>query len=210
MARVEQVAMVTANNTSTRERYMSKSNEWFTPSKYIEAARQVMGGIDLDPASCEQANQIVKATTYYTEQQNGLVWPWYGRVWLNPPYGSTLGIPGRTGNQEGLTKPFVLKLIREYTQEHISQAILCVTTDTDAKWFIPLWEYTICFATHKVMFHRPGQSNSGQFYGTCFVYFGSSKDKFTETFSQFGRIARAIDTPKPKPVNLDLWQEAAS
>ena len=37
------------------------NNEWYTPPVFIEAARAVMGSIDTDPASCETANQNVKA-----------------------------------------------------------------------------------------------------------------------------------------------------
>ena len=51
----------------------SKTNEWYTPAKYIEAARKVMGGIDLDPATCELANKTVKATKYHTKENNGLM-----------------------------------------------------------------------------------------------------------------------------------------
>src|SRR5262249_14864109 len=56
--------------------------EWYTPKKYIEAVRDVLGGIDLDPASCERANEVVKAAKFYTATQNGLNEPWQGRVWL--------------------------------------------------------------------------------------------------------------------------------
>lgn len=68
----------------------SGDNEWYTPSEYIEAAREVMGSIDLDPASNDFANQTVKAATYYTAETNGLNKEWYGNIWLNPPYSSTL------------------------------------------------------------------------------------------------------------------------
>jgi hypothetical protein len=49
----------------------SASAEWFTPPRYIEAVREVLGAIDLDPASCESANRIVQATRYFTAADNG-------------------------------------------------------------------------------------------------------------------------------------------
>src|SRR6266496_6027731 len=66
-----------------------KSNEWFTPARFTKAASEVMNGIDLDPASCKEANLIVRAKKFYSKEDNGLIQPWYGNVWLNPPFGTT-------------------------------------------------------------------------------------------------------------------------
>jgi hypothetical protein len=60
--------------------------ESYTPAKYIESARQVLGQIDLDPASNELAQQVVKAAQWYGEADNGLLKDWHGTVFLNPPY----------------------------------------------------------------------------------------------------------------------------
>lgn len=59
-----------------------KSNEWYTPDRYIQAVKEVLGSIDLDPASCAEANQTVGATDYYTKEDDGLEQYWKGNVFL--------------------------------------------------------------------------------------------------------------------------------
>ena len=68
----------------------SASVEHYTPSPIVEAARTVLGAIDLDPASCPLANAVVRAEAFYGPgglAEDGLAEPWIGRVFLNPPGG---------------------------------------------------------------------------------------------------------------------------
>lgn len=177
-----------------------KSNEWYTPARYIEAARSVMGGIDLDPASCELANRTVRAKRYYSKEDDGLTKPWHGRVWLNPPYGR--------GNQT----QFISKITQEYQKGNVSQAIVLSEADTDASWFQPLWSHLICFCNHIVHFYRPAYERTKKhptgvhMFGTCLAYLGSHELLFIEVFSQFGRIAKAIDTPRQRVTPQSLWE----
>lgn len=183
------------------------SSEWYTAPKYIEAARQVMGGIDLDPASCAATNMIVKASRYYTQDEDGLLQSWYGRVWLNPPY-------GRTANQiargQSVIKLFVDKCIDAYHRGDVEQAIILATTEVNAKWFYPLWSYPICFPDHRVNFivsKLPQSKKYSQMFGTCFAYLGPNIERFIEIFSQFGVVAGRISPAREVPANLKLWSE---
>jgi hypothetical protein len=69
-----------ALDTAVHVGHNSGNNEWYTPVRYIEAARKTMGGIDCDPASSDAANRTVKATTWHTAEANGLMQPWGARV----------------------------------------------------------------------------------------------------------------------------------
>ena len=64
-------------NTNT-----TNNDEWLTPPEIIKA----LGDFDLDP--CSPINRPWDtAKKHYTIEDNGLMQPWTGRVWLNPPYG---------------------------------------------------------------------------------------------------------------------------
>lgn len=183
------------------------SNEWYTPARYVDAAREVMGEIDLDPASCAFANEAVQASRYYTQETNGLDKPWYGRIWLNPPF-ARIQTPGEKTNQ-GI---WIQKLVSEYQAGRTQQAVLLTTCRPDTSWFHVLWNFPICFADHKVGFYLPTEGRILQehshVHGTLFVYMGSNEDRFLQIFSRFGRIVRAIDTPAPRPVARELWEVA--
>lgn len=60
--------------------------DWLTPPELLQA----LGAFDLDP--CASTHQPWRtAETQYTVHDNGLAKPWFGRVWMNPPYGRQTG-----------------------------------------------------------------------------------------------------------------------
>lgn len=153
-------------------------DEYYTPPLYIEAARRVMGGIDLDPASSPQANCVIQATDILTEQLDGLQYYWAGRVWLNPPY-------SKSGD-------FVGKLLHEYRHGDVTQAIICVNNNaSDAMWFQPLFQFYRCVAHHRPDFNpagTPDKKASSPSKGTYFIYLGDNTEAFTYEFTAFGDV----------------------
>lgn len=154
--------------------FNSGNNEWYTPSEIIEAARLAMGGIDLDPASSEIAQETVKAKNYYTAETNGLDKKWTGNIWMNPPYASDL---------IGL---FVRKLVDEY--ENYKQAVVLVNNATETEWFNELISVAsaVCFPKSRVKFYMPDGKTGAPLQGQAVVYIGEEWEDFIGAFSDIG------------------------
>lgn len=66
-----------------------KSDEWYTP-KYIFDALDVT--FDLDVAAPPGGAPHVPARSNITESENGLITPYQGFIWMNPPFGGRNGL----------------------------------------------------------------------------------------------------------------------
>lgn len=114
-------------------RLAQSSDEWYTPDQFVSS----LGEFDLDPAtSLARGRQLAKR--FYTVQEDGLLSPWSGRVWLNPPFSKI--------------HPWI-----ERMREHNDGILLCFSR-TDARWFVDLVRYCggLFLIQSRMQFWRPG------------------------------------------------------
>jgi phage N-6-adenine-methyltransferase len=152
------------------------SDEWYTPAPYIEAARQALGAIDLDPASNLVAQAVVGAGTYYTKDDDGLAQPWAGRVWINPPYSNP--------------RPWVERLVDQYEAGAVEAGLILVNNATDTAWFQRLLaRYPACFFGKRISFWRADRGVlKGNRQGQALFYLGPDPIRFAEAFADMGQI----------------------
>jgi ParB family chromosome partitioning protein len=154
--------------------------EWYTPPEYLEAAREVLGAFDLDPASSTQAQQRVRAARFFTKEQNGLAHAWPGRVWLNPPY-----------TQPDIAQ-FVAKLADEISAGRTTAAILLTHNYTDTAWFHRAAGAcaAICFTRGRVGFIDSTGVVAAPTQGQAFFYYGGDRDGFVRRFASIGFVVQ--------------------
>jgi len=163
----------------THVTHNSGNNEWYTPSEYIEAARQVLGEIDLDPASSEIANKTVKAKIYFTAEDDGLKYSWDGRIWMNPPYsGDLIG-------------KFTEKLARHYSQGEVTEAVVLINNATETNWFQSLLIHVsaVCFVKGRIKYwNADGVPENTGLQGQVILYLGVDIIRFENIFKDFGIV----------------------
>jgi DNA N-6-adenine-methyltransferase (Dam) len=156
----------------------SISDEWYTPPEHVALAREVMGDIDLDPASNDLAQQWIQARQYYTLAEDGLALRWTGRVWLNPPYGKQI-------------RRWTEKAVAEYRSGFVSQLILLVRPAIASSWYQALTAaFVKCEPHQRIRFiNRDGVPRKSPVHGNTFFYIGREVERFHSVFSRIGAIS---------------------
>jgi len=168
-------------NTNESEFYDSHDAGvgWATPREYWEPLADALGGFDLDPASGAEATPI--ADDRYTVADNGLEQPWYGDVWVNPPY-------GRSENPA-----WASKASSEARREAVDTLTALVPNSTGARWFRDNYaaaEY-ITHIDGRISFNDAGDDDAdagtATFYNVL-VTWGDVPEPYLDACSQLGTV----------------------
>jgi hypothetical protein len=152
-------------------------NQFSTPAKYVEAARKVMGGIELDPATNPSAQLVVKADRFYTRDDDALTKSWAASsVWLNRPY------------SRELVSKFGGHLLAELAG--IGTAITLVNSDHSAAWYQAELHACVafCLLDHRIAFELDGKPVPGNAHAQTIMYWGPKLPLFSRTFAEFGPV----------------------
>ena len=158
------------------------SDEWYTPDYILDAARAVLGDIDLDPASCAAANEAVQAKRFFAKEQDGLQQAWRGKVWLNPPYSYPQILD------------FCEALVQRYADGSVTEAIVLVNSGTETQWGQMLLSHgsAACFPASRLKFRRPEGKSGLPSQGQMLVYFGPHVDRFKTVFLSIGAVMYGV------------------
>ena len=148
----------------------SNTDEWYTPPAIMEAIRAVLGRIDLDPCTNAIANETVKAAEIFTLEDDGLSQEWRGAVYMNPPYGDTIG-------------QWVEKLCVEHAAGRVTQAVALLPARTDTRWFRLIRDFPRCFIYGRLKF---GSAESGAPFPSVVVSLGCDTEVLADVFSAIG------------------------
>lgn len=135
-----------APRTFTFHDSVNESKEWYTPRNILDA---IGIDFDLDPASSDKANTIIRAKNYYTIKDDGLKQNWYGNVWLNPPYGTDV--------------PIWLKKALEENKKNNANVMALIFSRTDTLWFhnYAVKFDKICFLKGRISFIKAETMEQG-------------------------------------------------
>jgi hypothetical protein len=183
-------------------------SERYTPPEIIAAVKEVLGQIDLDPATTPLVNKtFIRAKQFYTKETNGLNRenPWGGRVYINPPGGHSQ------------PRAFWERLIIEHTSGNVSAGIFLAFTMEhlmqSQHWNYMMLRQPFCIPEKRLTFYREknGRLEPREYteFSSVIVYVGKNVKRFTNTFKDIGAVVipKVISTMAPVKEDNEQGEE---
>jgi hypothetical protein len=170
------------------------SDEWLTPPEILAA----LGIFDLDPCAAPEPRPWPTATRHVMRAENGLMMPWEGRVWLNPPYGG----PSVVG-------PWMRRMAA-----HANGVALIFARTETALFFETVWRRAsgVLFLRGRLFFHRPDGRKTSTNAGapSCLVAYGTADAAILERCGIDGQFVglRPAQRQDPAEWHGTLWEAA--
>ena len=162
-----------AKGMGSHQSAVMKNDEWLTPPGIIHA----LGAFDLDPCA-----PIVRpwdmAANHYTKNDDGLMKPWAGRVWCNPPYGLEAA-----------------RWLHRCVNHGNAIALVFARTETEM-FFNHVWRKAdaVFFFEGRLYFHRVdgtrAEANAGA--PSCLVAYGNNNVAAIERSGLQGQLVRLV------------------
>lgn len=168
-----------------------RNDDWLTPVYLLDMAKEVLGEIDLDPASSEMGNARVRAKQYRTVATDGLQGAWGSpqfprTIFLNPPGGKVKNL--------SKTALFWKKLMHERDLWNVRHAIFLAFSaealqNTQGKDCDPIMSFPFCVPAKRIRFDFPGPAlKSAPSHSNVVVYVPGRVDETRRFRDVFGRI----------------------
>ena len=144
--------------------FSSKVSEWKTPIWLFKKLESMFGKFDLDPATSE--DNPLSTPYFYTPREDGLKQKWFGRVYVNPPYGRRV------------VYSWVSKAVYECViKKNCDLVVMLLPARTDTLWFQNLvlkYASEIYFIRGRIKF--VGAKNTAPFPSIIVVFKKDKKD----------------------------------
>ena len=171
----------------------SGNTEWYTPKEIIDAAHATLGHIELDPTSCEAANEVVQAERFYSIADDALQQVWQAKtVFMNPPYQKRQEVKDKKTKEVIEVVPgigdFVDRLLDHFKRGDIKEATTLTNNATETKWGQRLLREAdaVCFVDGRVSFWRTDGDSDSPLQGQMICYFGEDPETFCIHFEELG------------------------
>jgi len=158
---------------------------WASPDSILELVYACLDGTpDLDPCSPGRTRCRVRAATHYTEDDNGLLLPWKGKVYMNPPYGRAIG-------------QWTAKAAEEVAIGRASVVIGLIPARTDTTW----WHRDVAGRAHVCLLRGRlafGDGLQSAPFPSALIAWGANpmlKARLTSYFTDGWHLPATLDTP---------------